>query len=320
MRLLFSLFAFLSSNFLSSPPFRIVLVDAFTRKPLSGVSVKTNDETQQSDSNGIVVLSSKPHKVQFSYAGYSSVTVSLGSGSVLAADTFGLFPKPILLADAIINSRQYFLSTTSKDHTSPYQYATNLLIPGQRIAVVYQRPACQKSYYLREIQVQFLRKFAEGRLMINIESINDEGKPSGHNLLSDSIITFKQLRHIKNGWIAKIDISRHDLLMPERGLAIVVECLTSSTNEKIVGTHKVPEKDNSFRMMVDTKVFSPNNEIQRVTSFVDYPQLSTSMELVAQSWVWRPPVSQWTLNKWGVINSNGQHLGNPIVSLVVNQL
>jgi hypothetical protein len=318
---LLHLAAFASGFLWSAPPFRLVLVDAFTRRPLPGVVARAGNQRASSDAEGVVVLPSRPVKVQFTYAGYSTLTTMLaGETDKAVTDTIGLLPKPIILAEAVVNSKQLLLSTTGQAYKSPYRYATNLLIPGNKIAVVYQRPDSSKRYYIREIELHFVQKFAEGRIRVKVVALGDDGKPLDRGLLPDTVFSTRQLSRAKNDWATKIDVSRYDLFIPARGAAVMVECLPSAEQETMVGTRKIEEPGNAIRMMVDTQLASAGTATARSTPFFDYPQLSTSMEFVAQSWVWRKPSAQWTLNKWGIKNQEGQYMGNPVVRLLVNQL
>ncbi len=241
---MFCLFSLLLAA--APPAYSAVVVDAITRQPLAGVTVREEGApvpavALTTDAAGRFQLDKPPVLLHLNRLGYAPLVVQRLAGAVNQPDTLRLLPQVFALGEVAVRApHTVILSSVEPKGKS----MARGLIPGQAIASYLVRPATApagQACVLNQLRFFLASRVAEGQLRVRLVAAQpaplhpgSQMQPGPVDLLPEPLtLTAAQLAAFSRGRVS-LDLSKYKLPLPVEGLFVIIECLATNLEDKVI--------------------------------------------------------------------------------------
>ncbi len=283
---------------ITGPWYSATVVDATTNRPLAGVAVRFQGATggTTTDAHGTFTLPLETGRpLRLSRLGYAPLTLPLPAQST-SADTLRLLPQAYALSEVAVRPPRALTFSSAPDKRPELG---KYLLPGQAEAMVIERPAtapADQPCVVQQVRLFLRDKPRQGRLRVRLVTLDSAAttdgaaRPGTQDLLpTPLVLTLEQLAAAPRGKLT-LDLSPYNLLLPARGLCLVVECLPTDPAD----TGATSVRDGKGKRFV---VPLPRPGIpERRYPTDDFPALTAKYGIGQQTWYRRNPQRPWSNN------------------------
>jgi len=234
----------------SPPVYTAVVVDAITRQPLAGVTVREESDPAPAaalitDAAGRFQLDKQPIALHLNRLGYAPLVVRRAGRVASQPDTLRLLPQVFVLGEVAVRApRAAVLSSTEPKGKSMARH----LVPGQAVALYLAPPTTTlagQASVLDQLRFFLASRVAEGQLRVRLVTAQpaplhpgSQVQPGPVDLLPEPFtLTASQLAAFSRGRVS-LDLSKYKLPLPAEGLFVIIECLATNPEDKFIAvTH-----------------------------------------------------------------------------------
>ncbi len=238
------------------PVYTAVVIDAITRQPLVGVTVREEGDplpaaALTTDAAGRFQLDKPPVMLRLNRLGYAPLVVRRPVGAANQPDTLRLLPQVFALGEVAVRSPQaVVLSSVDPKGKS----MSRNLIPGQAVASYLVAPATTpagQTCILDQLRFFLASRVEEGQLRVRLVTAQpaplhpgSQMQPGSADLLPEPItLTAGQLSAFSRGRVS-FDLSKYKLPLPTEGVFVIIECLATNPEDKFIAvTHTTTGRD-----------------------------------------------------------------------------
>ena len=242
------------------PKATVIVVDAGTRLPLAGVTVRNLDAMLSvapvvTDGFGRFEHPRPSLHVQLSRLGYVVKLVDRPLKAIAAPDTLLMEPAAVALGEVSVRPGK---ALRLQSNTEKGEHIGRRLLPGQAIAVQLVPPAGQ-SCQVNTLRFLLTEKTHEGRIRVRLLNAlpgPSEGhlKPGTTELLSQPVLLSNELLVAAKKGYVQVDLSSFNLTLPAEGVFVVLETLPTDPADKPVAvTHNANNKG-GLKMVLATNL------------------------------------------------------------------
>ncbi len=277
------------------PAYSAVVVDAVTNQPLAGVAVraaKPGAASTSTDTQGRFTLPGSTQALSLSLLGYAPLRVAVPAQPT-AADTLRLLPRSYALDEVAVRPPR---SSTLASVPAGEPEVSRRLYPGQAVALLLERPVstpANQPCVVNEVRLFLRNRPPQGRLRVRLVEVlaGPPARPGSRDLLPVPVVfTSQQLAQAPKG-VLTLDVSAANLLLPEAGLCVVIECLPTAPADQTAAVTIAPDAKGHTTVTLTSNI---PGQLPRTYSGQDFPLLRAGRGAGVGTWSYYPERSGWT--------------------------